>query len=97
MHSPKRGSALLCSRPRVHAGFLRSWTANGFNERVLEHIGEIVDTQQMDLSSVRVLLTGAKWSLSNSVTCNSLLQSGVLLKRGLIRLHCRSLAGRGHR
>lgn len=58
MHRPVRGNALICTRPRVHAGFLRSWTANEFSERVLRHIGDIVESERMDLSNVRVLLTG---------------------------------------
>ena len=57
-HPPKRGSSWLGTRPRVHLGFLRSWRTNGLNERVLEHIRELVDGQQMDIGLVNVYITG---------------------------------------
>ena len=58
VHPPARGNPLLGRRPRVHAGFLRSWRCNGLNDCVLDHVRSIVAEQHMDVGLVQVLITG---------------------------------------
>lgn len=43
-HPPVRGRGTwFCgSRPYVHAGFLRSWQANGLDQKLLQRIRDIV-------------------------------------------------------
>ena len=43
--------------PRVHQGFLSTWRANGIRERVLAHIGALLESAE-DRGAVRVLCTG---------------------------------------
>lgn len=40
-YPPKRGSPLL-GRPAVHNGFLKSYLANGFKERIVEKVVDVV-------------------------------------------------------
>lgn len=42
-HPPVRGSSLMCTRPLVHHGFIKSWLAGGFNDKVLNHVMSVVD------------------------------------------------------
>ena len=35
-HPPKRGDWWMGTRPFVHQGFLKSWTANGLNENIVQ-------------------------------------------------------------
>jgi len=44
IHPPVRGTYL--SRPKVHRGFLRAWTSNGLDKRVLECIQNILKTNK---------------------------------------------------
>ncbi len=67
VHPPARGNPWLGRRPRVHAGFLRSWRCSGLNDRVLEHVRSLVAEQQMDVGLVHVLMTGTALTLSGEV------------------------------
>ena len=58
VHPPKRGNPWLRRRPRVHAGFLKSWRFNGLHDRVMEHVQGIVAEQHMDVGLAKVLITG---------------------------------------
>ena len=62
-----RGNWLCGTRPHVHAGFLRSWQANGLNQKLLKRIKGIVGaaTPKGKLPRQTVYVTGnppAKWS-----------------------------------
>ena len=43
--------------PRVHTGFLASWTGNGMRERVIEHMNALLDSSG-DRAGVHVMCTG---------------------------------------
>jgi hypothetical protein len=55
-----RGNWLCGTRPHVHAGFLRSWQANGLNQKLLERIKGIVGaaTPKGKLPRQTVYVTG---------------------------------------
>ena len=57
-HPPKRGMLCNGTRPLVHRGFLASWTAKGFNERVVERLRVMV-SEVPKQQRARVLVTGA--------------------------------------
>lgn len=42
VHPPKRGSWWLGTQPCVHKGFLRSYTANSLNKRLINRVVEVV-------------------------------------------------------
>ena len=42
----------------VHRGFLRSWRAAGFNERIIGHVRGLIAAHGLDVRSMRVLITG---------------------------------------
>ena len=67
-HPPRRGNPWLQTRPRVHAGFLKSWRANGLNQRILEHIRDLVEEKHMDIGLVKVFITG-DLSVPGPMTC----------------------------
>ena len=37
-HPPKRGIYLLGSRPQVHTGFHKAWTANGLHTEIMQYL-----------------------------------------------------------
>ncbi len=57
-HPPKRGMLCNGTRPLVHRGFLASWTAKGFNGRVVERLRGLVSEMPRQ-QRARVLVTGA--------------------------------------
>ncbi len=58
-HPPARGSRMLSTRPYVHAGFLRSWTAQGFSDRLTARVRDIVAAMPLKGRRARVYVTGA--------------------------------------
>ena len=48
-HPPKRGR--FYKRPKVHAGFLKAWRANGLDRRVMNRIKAIFKTPGIALRS----------------------------------------------
>ena len=56
MHQPRRGSCL--ARPKVHAGFQRCWTYNGFHENVKRRIKGLLSSGQLEDGNVRFYVTG---------------------------------------
>ena len=59
-HPPIRGSRMLSTRPYVHAGFLRSWTAQGFAERLVARVRDIVmGMPTKEGRRARIYVTGA--------------------------------------
>ncbi len=58
-HPPARGSRMLSTRPYVHAGFLRSWTAQGFSEGLTARVRDIVAAMPLKGRRARVYVTGA--------------------------------------
>lgn len=58
-HPPKRGQYLLGTQPLVHHGFLRSWLAGGLNEKVINHIVDIImQSEQQPKQPFTVYVTG---------------------------------------
>jgi hypothetical protein len=45
-------------RPRVHAGFLSSWTSCGLDQHILAILRELLESGQVDRSAVTVYVTG---------------------------------------
>ncbi|MCJ1423048.1 hypothetical protein MMC29_000929 [Sticta canariensis] len=41
-HPPQRGSFWLSTQPRVHGGFLQSWTGNGLSEQIMRHLKAVI-------------------------------------------------------
>ena len=58
-HPPKRGMLCNGTRPLVHRGFLASWTAKGFNSRVVERLREMV-SEVPKQQRARILVTGPR-------------------------------------
>lgn len=57
VHPPARGT--LISKPRVHIGFWRSWTANDLAKRVKQRVVEILKSGGVDKKDVKLYITGA--------------------------------------
>ncbi|BDA51092.1 probable phospholipase A1-Igamma1, chloroplastic at C-terminar half [Coccomyxa sp. Obi] len=56
VHPPKRGR--WGCRPLVHVGFLKSWTANGLDIRVISRIKEIIQAPEFNPTMAYVGVTG---------------------------------------
>ncbi|CAD7703470.1 unnamed protein product [Ostreobium quekettii] len=57
-HPPGRGLTMLSMIPMVHKGFLDSWTAKGFNHKLLEKIRSIMGSPEFDYPKLRILVSG---------------------------------------
>ena len=57
-HPPKRGLNCIFSRPLVHVGFLKSWLAGGFNDKVVSRVVEIVKSCNPGQDSLCIYITG---------------------------------------
>lgn len=67
-HPPVRGRGtwFAGSRPHVHAGFLRSWQANGLNQKLLQRINDIAKSSA-ELPRHSVCVTGEMWRTACSL------------------------------
>lgn len=57
-HPPVRGLNCIFSRPLVHVGFLKSWLAGGFNDKVVRRVVEIVKSCKAGQDKLRIYITG---------------------------------------
>ncbi|KAL0038251.1 hypothetical protein WJX79_010181 [Trebouxia sp. C0005] len=57
-HPPARGHNWLFSRPLVHLGFLRSWLAGAFNDKVVNRTMEVVNSRKPASGKLQILITG---------------------------------------
>lgn len=57
-HPPVRGHALCGTRPLVHVGFMKAWLAGGFNEKVINHIMQLVNRPRAGAGSMKIYVTG---------------------------------------
>ena len=57
-HPPARGHVLCGTRPLVHVGFMRSWLAGGFNEKVIKHIMQLVNRPRLVAGRLKIYVTG---------------------------------------
>jgi hypothetical protein len=64
LHPPKRGA--FWRRPRVHIGFLKSWTRAGLNCRVKERILQIFKASPVAKQDFKLYITGADIPLAVS-------------------------------
>lgn len=55
---PKTGRFVLGTMPIVHSGFLRSWLAEGLNNRVLNQVIRISFSEGFSLDTCHVMVTG---------------------------------------
>ena len=55
-HPPVRGHALCGTQPLVHVGFMKAWLAGGFNEKVINHIMQLVNCPRAE--SMKIYVTG---------------------------------------
>ena len=80
IHPPKRGR---CGwRPLVHSGFLKSWTRNAFNSRVVERVLQIsreAPSGKTPDDPFRVIITGAACVLRISFCKLNLIQTHAFL------------------
>lgn len=51
-HPPPRGNHFCGGRPAVHQGFLKSWTANGLGQRIVERVLDIVTSHEWACTKV---------------------------------------------
>ncbi|GMH45328.1 hypothetical protein BSKO_13285 [Bryopsis sp. KO-2023] len=60
VHSPPRGNYLLRSRPLVHKGFIKSWTASSLNHRILNVVIRIMNSggRKFDKAKAKVFVAG---------------------------------------
>ncbi len=64
-------------KPAVHRGFLNSWRANGLNQRVKQRIWDILYSEDVDRSKVKVLCTG-QWPLLRRLNLSNTVCAGEL-------------------
>ncbi|DBA92558.1 TPA: hypothetical protein ACH3X1_002782 [Trebouxia sp. C0004] len=57
-HPPVRGHNWLFSRPLVHVGFLRSWLAGAFSDKVVNRTMEVVNTRKPASGKLQILIAG---------------------------------------
>ena len=57
-HPPVRGYNWMFSRPLVHVGFLRSWLAGAFNNKVVDRTMEVVNSRKPASGKLQILITG---------------------------------------
>ena len=61
------GSSLLCTAPMVHQGFWASYVTNGFSERLVNRLEQIISrctdahTGGGDGKKVKIYITGHRW------------------------------------
>ncbi len=58
-HPPLRGRTWCCSRPLVHVGFMKSWLAGNFNQKVIHRVMDLVHTCQAGPNKLKIYVTGA--------------------------------------
>lgn len=58
-HLPLRGRTWCCSRPLVHAGFMKSWLAGKFNQKLIHRVMDLVHTCQPGPNKLKIYVTGA--------------------------------------
>ncbi|CAL8470482.1 g10024 [Coccomyxa elongata] len=64
-HPPARGSHFCGGRPAVHQGFLKSWVANGLNQRIIARVEDIVTSHEWACTKVYVTGHSLGGSLAN--------------------------------
>ncbi|DBA91385.1 TPA: hypothetical protein ACH3X2_003920 [Trebouxia sp. C0005] len=57
-HPPVRGRHWMGRRPRVHAGFLKSWLAGGLKDKVVARVLKAIQDEKDGGPITRVLITG---------------------------------------
>ena len=57
-HPPVRGHALCGTRPLVHVGFIKAWLAGAFNEKVINHVMQLVNRPRSRVHSMKIYVTG---------------------------------------
>ena len=57
-HPPSRGDWWRGTRPFVHQGFLKSWTANGLNATIVGRMRQAVEAMQDSGGKVKLYITG---------------------------------------
>ena len=45
-HPPKRGMTCLGTRPKVHTGFYKAWTAKGLHNEIIQYLQVLADWMQ---------------------------------------------------
>ena len=57
-HPPIRGHNCIFTRPLVHVGFLQSWLAGGFNEKVVNRVMGLVNSPKPGTRKLEIIVTG---------------------------------------
>ena len=65
-HPPARGHKFCGTRPLVHVGFMKSWLAGSFDQKVISRVMELVERRKAGTGSMTVYVTGA---LLNTAFC----------------------------
>ena len=55
----------------VHRGFLRSWRAGGFNDRIISHVRAIIADDDLDVRKMRLLITGVTQAILHGAPSGS--------------------------
>ena len=58
VHPPVRGRAWLGRRPKVHAGFLKSWLAGNLNDKVVSSVLKALQDHKGHSPINRIMVTG---------------------------------------
>lgn len=58
-HPPVRGHRLCGTQPLVHVGFMKSWQAGNFNQKVINRIMELVLSCKPASDKLKIYVTGA--------------------------------------
>ena len=62
-HPPVRGRHWMGRRPRVHAGFLKSWLAGGLKDKVVARVLKAIQDEKDGGPITRVLITGLRYHM----------------------------------
>ena len=57
-HPPARGHRFWGTQPLVHVGFMKSWLAGGFNQKVITRIMELVLSSTTSSQIIKIHITG---------------------------------------
>ena len=60
-HPPKRGATWLGTRPKVHTGFYRAWTANGLHTEIIQYLQVLPPPNVQGYAVLAAALVAGVW------------------------------------
>ena len=66
-HPPVRGHRLCGTRPLVHGGFMKSWLAGGFNQKVVNRVMALVHARKPSPHKLQIYITGDRLHIAEVI------------------------------